>query len=167
MSLSRRLAHGTDADRVIAAVIDPLFAGASPREIAAELRLDPTYVEEQCAVIAHERGVAALLARAEDVRLRLADLPASCRPDIGSAVALLEAALTHVEATATRKAVRLAQRLATAPEHAAATHVAATKVTGGARPPEQSRGATGSRNPVGGPSQDVRGSYVEGRRAYR
>ena len=168
-STARRLRDGTDADRILACALSPLWEGATAREIAFHLQLPLTQVAAELDAIAVERAATiadarlhAVLLRASDMRTALAKLPVSCRPDVTDVAAMLEEALNNLARRHEIMVERLAVRLGRASDAAerAITPVAPTerptqalksgnKVTGGARPPEQSRGALGPRNPSG------------------
>lgn len=168
-STARRLRDGTDADRILACALSPLWEGATAREIAFHLQLPLVQVAAELDVIAGERAATiadarlhAVLLRASDMRATLAKLPVSCRPDVTDVAAMLEEALDNLakrhEIMVTRLAVRLAtaserktrvDTRTTATERPTQAHKSGNKVTGGARPPEQSRGALGPRNPSG------------------
>lgn len=142
----------TPADRVLRIHVHPLFEGASDREVARAAEVPRAFAREERQRIDAERDVARVLARAD--RLRELD------GFTGDAVAYLESLLDRATIARTRKLLKTLERVAALP-------VPPTKSNGGARPPEQSRGASLPRNREGGLSRDDRGSHVEGRRAHR
>ncbi len=98
-STARRLRDGTDADRILACALSPLWEGATAREIAFHLQLPLTQVAAELDAIAVERAATiadarlhAVLLRASDMRTALAKLPCSCRPDVTDVAAMLEEA---------------------------------------------------------------------------
>jgi hypothetical protein len=139
----------TDADRVMYWHLHPLFVGASDREVARAARVRPEYAREQRHQVDHERGMAALLERAD--ALRVLD------GFEGDAVAYLESLLGRALVAHSRS---LRKRL----ERQTARSASPNPLRGGARPPEQSRGASPTRN---GDDGRGRGSKVTGLGADR
>jgi hypothetical protein len=141
-----------DADRVLRVHLHPMYEGASDREVARIAGVTREFARDERQQIDAERGIAELIGRADELR--------ALDGFSGDAVAYLHSLLDRATMARTRRLLKTLERVAALP-------VPPTKSNGGARPPEQPRGASPTRNGDGGPSQDARGSKVTGLGAYR
>lgn len=135
----------TERARVMWVLGHAMFDDASDLEIAQAARSTVSAVRAERDQMARDRGVAALLERAASVSRE--DGPG------GDPVAYLDSLLDRALEAAEKRRWRAAARV-----------LARQTITGGARPPEQSRGAPGDRIPGGGLSPR---SDATGRGAYR
>lgn len=135
-STARRLRDGTDADRILACALSPLWEGATAREIAFHLQLPLVQVSAELDAIAAERAASmadarlyAVLLRASDMRIALSKLPVLCRPDVTDVAAMLDEALNNLARRHEIMVERLAVRLGRASDAAerASTPVAPTE----------------------------------------